>query len=166
MMVTRTRTSQRGVATMFVTMVLLILITLMVITVYSLSTLNLKTVGNLQARKEAIAAAEVAIETRLEDPFWAPVATEIYDIDVDNDGTADYQVTVAAAECLRFEQARIRTASSVTLPGFSAVDAWNTIWELDALVADNVSGSGTRVRVRQGVRILMTEADKDLYCNV
>jgi hypothetical protein len=160
----RNRASQKGVATMFVTMVLLILITLMVVTAFSLSTLNLKTVGNLQARKEAIAAGEKAIEIRLEDDFWAPVETRNYDVDIDNDAVPDYQVTVTAAECLRFEQARIKTASSVTLPGFSAVDAWNTIWELDALATNNVSG--TRVRVRQGVRILMTEADKDLYCNV
>ena len=159
--------SQRGVATIFVTMVLLILITLMVVTAWSLSNLNLKVVGNLQTRKEATASAQRAIELVVEGMFWNPAVAQSVDIDIDNDDNDDYTVDIAVPTCLRATQANIISASSVNLPGFSAVSAWNTIWVLDATARDLAASevkSGTQVRVRQGVRVLMSETDKDLYC--
>ena len=158
------RFTQRGVATMFVTMVLLILITLMVITAYSLSNMNLKTVGNLQTRKEAIASAENAIEQAIDGPFWNPAVAQSFEIDLDKDLTNEYQVDIDIPICLRATEVIITSASSVTLPGFSSAAAWNTIWVLDATATDLNGNSGTRVRVRHGVRVLMSEADKNLYC--
>jgi Tfp pilus assembly protein PilX len=157
------RSSQRGMVTMFVTMVLLILITLMVITAYSLSDMNLKTVGNLQTRKEAIAAAESAIERAIDGSFTPPpTAKQPFNIDVDNDGTADYQVEIDIPICLRATEATIVSASSVTLPGFSSNSGWNTVWLLEATSTN--AASGTRVKVRQGLRVLMSEAQKNSYC--
>ena len=154
---------QRGVATIFVAMVLLIMITLLVVTAFSLSTINLKAVGNAQLRKEAVAAANKATALIIPIPFWLNLIERTDSIDINNDGTFDYDVVVAPPTCLRATQVNIETTSSVTLPGFSAVDAWNTVWELDATATE--SGSGTRARVRSGVRVLMTEADKNQYCN-
>ena len=159
--------SQRGMATMFVTMVLLILITLMVITAYSLSDMNLKTVGNLQTRKEAFAAAEKWIEQNIDGQIWNVVDPDAWvqpaGVDIDNDTIPDYQVTMALPVCQRATPAVITTASSVTLPGFSSAEAWNTVWVLDATAINDTSG--TRVRVRQGVRVLLSEANKNLYCD-
>ena len=50
--------SQRGVITIFISMLMLILITVLVVTAYSLSTTNLRAVGNVQVREEALAAAQ------------------------------------------------------------------------------------------------------------
>ena len=61
---------QHGIVTIFVSMILLLLITLMVITAYSLSTTNLRAVGNVQARDEAIAAANSIIEKTISFNFW------------------------------------------------------------------------------------------------
>ena len=154
---------QRGVATIFVAMILLVLITLLVVTAFSLSTMNLKAVGNVQARNGAIAAANKKIVEVADQNFWNPKKEWPDSIDINNDGVLEYDVLVAVPTCIRATKANLSTASSVTLPGFSAVDAWNTIWELDA-TASEIS-SGTRVRVRHGVRVLMTEADKELYCD-
>jgi hypothetical protein len=158
----RASASQRGVATIFIAMVLLILITLMVVTAFSLSTMNLKAVGNVQTRNEAIAAADKSLELAISQTFWNPPIARDYEIDIDRDSIADYQVNVSVPTCLRASEANISTASSVTLPGFSAVSAWNTIWELEAVATNEALG--TRVRVRHGVRVLMNEADKELYC--
>lgn len=166
------RAAQRGVATMFVTMVLLVLITLMVVTAYSLSNMNLKTVGNLQMRKEAIASAEKAIELMIDGvndtgvplsnpKFWNPAVARTYNIDIQGDTTGDYVVVIDPPFCLRATLVTISSASSVSLPGMTSASAWNTIWRLEAN-ATNVSG--TRVQVRHGVRVLMTEADRNLYC--
>jgi Flp pilus assembly protein TadG len=152
---------QKGVATIFVAMILLILITLLVTSAYTLSTINLKAVGNMQVREEAIAAANKAIELSLGNELWTFPAQSL-DIDINNDSVNDYLVFIAAPVCVRATPANITTASSVTLLGFSSTSAWNAVWELDATATEE--SSGTRVRVRQGVRILMTETDKDLYC--
>lgn len=164
MKIVRGNLNQRGVATIFVAMILLVLITLLVTTAYSLSTMNLKAVGNAQVRKEAIAAANKQIIFVADQTFWNPLNKEFpASIDINNDGATEYDVLVAAPTCVRATKANIQTTSSVTLPGFSAIDAWNTIWELDATATE--SASGTRVRVRHGVRVLMTEADKESYCD-
>ena len=162
MMASKTLATQRGVVTIFVAMILLILITLLVVTAYSLSTVNLQAVGNVQVREEAKAAAQKAIELTVPGDFWLVTNPLPFDIDVNGDAATSYQVSVAAPSCVRATQVNIVSASSVTLPGFSATDAWNTIWELDATATD--LSSGTRVRVRQGVRVLMTTTDKALYC--
>jgi len=160
----RLRTAQQGVATMFVTLVLLILITLMVVTAYSLSSVNLKTVGNVQMRKEAIASAEKAIEQVIDGTFWTTTSALPIDVDVDGDDVDDYLVTIDVPTCIRATLANISAASSVTLPGFSSASAWNTIWVLDATATND--DSGTRVRVREGVRVLMSDADKDVFCPI
>lgn len=162
MKIVRGPSRQQGVATIFVAMILLILITLLVTTAYSISTTNLKAAGNAQVRREAIAAANKQIWLVAGQTFWNPDDPRQGYIDINNDGIDEYDVLVAAPTCVRATEAKINTKSSVTLPGFSAVDAWNTIWELDATATE--IASGTRVRVRHGVRVLMTEADKKLYC--
>jgi Tfp pilus assembly protein PilX len=59
---------QRGV-TLVIGLIMLVLITLMVISAFMLSNTNLKAVGNMQFRDEAIAAANVAIERSLAKTF-------------------------------------------------------------------------------------------------
>ncbi len=156
------RVKQRGVVTIFVAMILLLLITLLVTTAYSLSTMNLKAVGNAQVREEAIAAATKSIELTMPGPFRLSSITQYCDVDINNDSSYDYQVSLLAPVCVRATQVNINAASSVTLPGFSATDAWNTVWELNATATE--SSSGAKVNVRQGVRVLMTTTDKDTYC--
>jgi hypothetical protein len=158
----REASRQQGAATIFVAMTLLILITLLVMTAFSISTTNLKAVGNAQVRREAIAAANKTLQIIVPITFWDPADERSDSVDINNDGTFDYEVVVAAPTCVRATRVNINTASSVTLPGFSATDAWNTVWELDATATEQASG--TRVRVRHGVRVLMTEADKKSFC--
>ena len=64
-------TYQRGVITIFISMMMLLLITVMVVTAYSLSTTNLRAVGNVQARDEAIASANYVIEQVVGSGFTA-----------------------------------------------------------------------------------------------
>jgi hypothetical protein len=158
----RLQTAQRGVVTIFVAMILLILITLMVVTAFSLSTMNLKAVGNVQTRNEAIAAAEKSIELAIDGSFWESAIVQEFDIDVDHDTRDDYRVTIAVPTCVRATRVNLSVVHSEELIKFGGASGWNTIWDLDATAVDQ--GSGTRVRVRQGVRVLMSNTNKDLYC--
>ena len=160
---------QGGAITIFICMMMLIFITLMVVTAFSLSSVNLQSVGNAQVREEAIAAAQSTIEEVVASPFAlnpAAAAKNDYPVNVDNvlatDGDNDYLVDLAEPTCVRATRANSATASSVTLPGMSSTDAWNTIWELDAISTD--ARSGAQVRVRQGVRVLLSEVQKNLVC--
>jgi hypothetical protein len=160
------RRGQRGAITIFICMMMLIFITLMVVTAFSLSSVNLQSVGNAQVREEAISAAQSVIEEVVASPFTDDPVTAIKDdfpVDINADGTTDYLINMPEPVCLRFTRANTSVASSVTLPGMTAVDAWNTIWELDATATDATTGA--RVRVRQGVRKLLSDTEKNLVCS-
>ena len=158
--------TQGGAITIFICMIMLIFMTLMVIAGYSMSTVNLQSVGNAQVREEAIAAAQSVIEQVVASPFTDAPATAVltdFPIDIDGDGTTDYLVDLIQPVCVRFTRANTSVASSVTLPGMTAVDAWNTIWELDATATD--AATGARVQLRQGVRKLLSDTEKNLVCS-
>lgn len=164
MMQSATLRKQRGVVTIFVSMILLLLITLLVITAFSLSTTNLRAVGNMQAREEALAAANAVIEGIIPLPFWE--ITEASDppeeVDINADGVTDYIVEVAAPRCVRATQVSSTTSASVTLPGMASSSFWNTTWELDATATG--ATTGTRVRVLQGVRKILSNSLKESLC--
>jgi type II secretory pathway pseudopilin PulG len=156
---------QRGVITIFISLMMLLLITVMIITAYSLSTVNLRAVGNVQARNEALSAAQWMIEGAIEDDITDDPSTLVRvdaPVDINNDGVADYLVDREEPECVRATRVATETASSVSLPGFSAGDAWNTIWEIRVNATEVTTG--VDVRVVQGVRILLPTSRKELLC--
>lgn len=162
----RIKPREQGLVTIAIAVIMLLLITLMVTTAFSLSTTNLRAVGNVQARQEAIAAAHQVIEqVVLEDATLATYTSSkpsTTDVDINNDGTDDYSVVIQVPVCVRATRANTVTSSSVTLPGFSAGDAWNTVWEITAVATE--ASTGASVTVVHGIRYLMTEVEKDDVC--
>ena len=61
--------SQRG-ATLLVALIMLVLLTLFAISAFNTGTANLKIVGNMQARSEALNVAQQAIETVISSPLF------------------------------------------------------------------------------------------------
>ncbi len=152
---------QRG-ATLVVGLIMLLLLTLMVGSAFTLSTTNLKAVGNMQVREEAIAAANAAIEQIISGAFATnPVAQQIL-IDINNNGTTDYTVEVAQPQCVGFTLAASAAASSVTL-GTMSDSTWDTLWEITATVNDVASGASATVR--QGIRVRLGNAQKTNLCS-
>lgn len=157
------RHAQRGV-TLFVGMIMLVLITLMVTTAFTLSNTNLKAVGNMQAKDEAIAAANVAIEQVLSSPFTDTPTAEEINVDINNDGTTDYVVSIAKPHCIRASIYTTNAAviSSVTLGAAMSPTTtfdWSTLWEIEAKVHDPRSGAETTVRT--GTRVLLQALTQD-----
>lgn len=148
---------QRGV-TLVVGLIMLVLLTLVVSTAFTLSTSNLKAVGNMQFRDEAIAAANVAVERLMSTDFTTAPASTVHNIDIDNDGALDYIVDIALPVC-------VRAAGITKLPasdpdsGICSVGAgaaplcYETVWDLSATVreAGAILQTGARATVRQGV---------------
>lgn len=155
---------QRG-AVLVVGMIMLVLISLMVITALNVGTTNFRAMSNMQFRSEAIAAANKAIEQVISSPFTVAPTAESINVDIDNDDTVDYVVHIAEPECIYAAQAFGSDPSSLSLPvAMSSASTWNTVWDLDASVDGGENAGGATVRVREGVRVLLTESQKDAVC--
>ena len=150
---------QRG-ATLILGLIMLVLITLIVVNAFTLSASNLKSVGNMQVREEAIAAANQAAERLIGSNFTNALGAQSFTVDINNDGTNDYTVAVATPVCMRALQGAADAPSSGGGP--TGGSTWNTEWDIDTTVSD--AASGASVRVRQGVRVLMSQTEKDIAC--
>lgn len=153
---------QRG-ATLVVTLVMLLMLMLMVGSAYTLSGSNLKAVGNMQFRNEAIASANIGIQRVLGSAFTTTPTAEQLDVDINNDGTRDYVVNMAVPVCT---SARPSGNSSLCGQGTKSMcnQDWNTVWSLSATVTDALSGAS--VKVRSGVRVQLTDTQKRTVCGV
>lgn len=151
--------AQRG-STLIIGLMMIVLITLIVVNAFALSSTNLKAVGNVQVREEAIAAANQAIERVIGSPFTnGPVAQSI-NVDIDQDDHIDYKVEIAAPTCVR----AVVASMLIHEDGYDDLPntLWNTEWDIDAVVTH--AASGASVRVRQGVRVSLLDNQKKLVC--
>jgi len=158
--------AQRG-ATLIVGLIMLVLITLMVTAAFMISTGNLKAVGNMQFRNEAIAAADAATEEVVNSLLIggstvAPPEQKIW-VDINNDGKNDYLVDISPPTCIRASVAAPGFSSSLSLGQVMTTQAfWNTIWDIQADVND--AQTNAAVRIRKGVRVLLTATQKNAVC--
>ena len=125
-------------------------------------------VGNMQFRDEAIAAANAAMEQVLSSPFTDAPTAQAINVDINNDGVTDYEVNFAKPTCVSDSDLVINSAppSSISLGrSFSVLGStyYHTVWDLDATVTD-ATASGASVRVREGIRVLLTKAQYTAAC--
>ncbi len=150
--------SRQSGATLVVGLIMLVAITLLTISAFSLSGGNLKAVGNMQFRNEAIAAANIAIEQMINinfvtiDPANYPTTINI---DIDQNNTIDYAVTIKAPLCLK------ATLAPVSLSALSGVNSnvtnssdYLTLWEIEAAAQNQATGAS--VVATQGISKQLT----------
>ncbi|WP_370599952.1 hypothetical protein [Pseudomonas nitroreducens] len=152
---------QRG-ATLVVTLVMLLMLMLMVGSAYTLSGSNLKAVGNMQFRNEAVASANIGIQRVLASAFTTAPKQENLEVDLNNDGTRDYLVQMAVPVCMSARPSGNSSLCGQQTKGMCSQD-WNTVWALNATVIDDLSGAS--VKVRSGVRVQLTDTQKRAVCN-
>ena len=154
--------SQRG-ATLIIGLIMLVTLTLIVSTAFTLSGSNLKSVRNMQLRNEAIAAANSAIEQVISSPFTNSPAAETISVDINKDGKNDFDVAISTPVCMRASIASNGQLSSLSLPvTMTSAGFWNTVWDIDATATD--TSSGTSVHVRSGTRVKLDDTQKSLVC--
>jgi len=140
----RCMANQRGM-TLVVSLIMLVVITLFVLSAIRLSTANLRTVGNMQARNEAAAASQRAIEDLLSSSaaFTAPgsVTTPV----TVNVNKSDYSVAVATPVCVKTEPV---TGNSYDNSGLALQD---TYWDVQTTATN--AKSGASVTTNQGVKV-------------
>lgn len=152
------RSGQTG-SSLLVSIIMLVLLTLFVLSAINSGIINLRIAGNTQAQDEARAAGQQAIEQFVSSyanfyPIPAGMPSTGYDIN--NDGSADYQVSIATAICKSARQ-QVPPRSTVCANGVkSGVFCWDTTWEVTAVASS--SRTGTSQSVTQGVSITFPPA--------
>lgn len=158
--------NQQG-ASLVVGLIMLTVITILVLSSYALTSAGNKAVGNMQFRNSAIAAANSAIEQLISLPFTNDPSAKSITVDLNGDGTTDYTVDFADAECVNSYKVPGTTSapSSLSLGAAFVVSApayYLTVWDLDATVTD--AAAGASVQVHQGVRVRLSPAEHDAVC--
>lgn len=183
-----THRRERGV-TLVVVLVFLVLLALLAINAFLGSTTNLRIVGNMQARSESEAAAQVAIEqvisseTFARDPILAASAPIVV-----NTGSVSYTVRITPVPtCYRVRivknseldpgtasDASCIRSGTVAMPGVQQPTAGesgkladnslcaDTEWNIRAEVID--ARSGGKVAVNQGAAMRMVQSDAINLC--
>ncbi len=161
----RVRCRNEQGAALIIGLIMLVLITLMLISAVNIGSANFRSVSNMQFRAEAIAAANQAIDQVVSSPFYVTPAAETIGIDVNNDGTDDYEVSIALPVCVSAAQASSPPPSSVSLgPSMTLDPTWNTVWEIDATVTATGNVGQAGARVHSGVRQMLTQVQKNIVC--
>lgn len=150
--------SKQSGATLVVGLIMLVAITLMVISAFSLSGGNLKAVGNMQFRNEAIAAANMAIEQTINinpvtiNPANYPTTV---DIDIDQDNTTDYIVSIRAPLCVKAVLAPVNfSALSGVNSSVTNSSDYLTLWEIEATAQNQATGA--LIVAKQGINKQLT----------
>ena len=155
--------AQRGAA-LVMTAIMLVLLTLFALAVINMSTVNLRVAHNEQTRSESVAAAQRALEQVASTNFPANPQPLNVAVDINNDGTADYNVAVAKPVCknavpIKNVELVITQPSDVACFASSAVGGAgasglsvcaNTQWDISATATDTAN-TGATVTVHQGI---------------
>jgi hypothetical protein len=177
------RRGQRGI-TLVVGMIMLLLMTLLAVSAFQASNINLRIAGNMQVRQEIFAAAQSAIEQVLSSPAFidtsspvpprtvslngasyavnftpAPACTSVVDIPSEDLNPADHDDFVCIPS-----SALIGSGSGIFLAGPPLPPSYcsNTRWTLSANVAD--ADTGAKVALEQGVAVRVSKADALTVC--
>jgi hypothetical protein len=165
--------------TLIVATIMLVLITLVVLSAYTISASDLKTVNNVQVRNEATAAANQAIEQLVATNFTSSLGSQTMSIDIDKDGTSEYSVVLATPTCIRSKQVDTCQASGCGddptsacgqsyaaggsgVSGSGTCGSYLTDWDIKATVTHVPTGAS--VVVRQGVRVPLDSTSAQTAC--
>jgi Tfp pilus assembly protein PilX len=129
---------QQG-ATLIVSLVMLVVMTLFAISAINLSSTNLKIVGNMQSQRLMEMAAQDAIERMISTPTYYSLTPSAQSFTI-----SGLAVSVSAPACSRSTPATGYSATS----GISPED---DDWEFVATVTDGLTGAA--LALHQGVRI-------------
>ena len=150
------RHQQRG-ATLLISLIMLVMMTLLAVTSFNLGKGSLQSVGNMQQRNEALAAAQETMEQIISSASFATSNTIITAansscpnggivntkcIDTNGDGNADVTVTVATPTCVKaavipndqLDEANVDCSNSTSPLQYSFCS--NTLWEVSVTAVD------------------------------
>ena len=180
----RNQNRQAGVV-LFVSLIMLLLITLFAITIFQLGKGNQQIVGNMQQHKQAVAAAQGAIEQVISSTLFTSTPTNALPVpcngapntkcvSVNGSSTVDINVTVTptcvAARIIPTDDPRLDWNNPNDLGcqveanqnfGVSGVASKNslcaaTLWDVQAVATDTISNAQAQINQGAAVRVPAT----------
>ena len=145
--------TQKGVA-LVIGMIFLVLLTLLVVSAINSGSVNLRITSNMQAQDEARALAQQSIEqyASVYSNFYpTPQAKAATTYDINNDGTGEYSITIAAPVCKSASQQTVARTPECAAGIKGGIFCWDTLWDVTAVATDGKSGVSQSVT--QGVAI-------------
>ena len=155
-MTKRDRAAAQSGSALVVSLIMLTLLTLFVLSAINSGTINLRVAGNTQSQDEARATAQQAIEQFISSYvnfFPVPAALAATGYDINNDGAADYSVSIATPVCKRAAQ-QVPPRSVDCANGLKSTPplvCWDTLWDVTATATD--AKTGAKQVITQGVSI-------------
>lgn len=139
--------SQAG-ASLIVSLIMLVVVTLLVLSAIRSGNINTRIAGNMQARQEARSAAEQAIEqfvSNYANFLPNPRATHTVNVAVNGDqasvGPHQIPVQISQPICKKASRRDDLCPNSVS----SGLKCWSTLWEVTATATDSISGASQTV---------------------
>ena len=166
----------QGGAALLVGLIMLALVTIHAVAAFTGGSTMLRIAGNMQGRQEAQAAGNMAVAQVLSSGLFmidpAGVASNVFSVDINGDGAADFQVTVtptckSAKPLLNMDldpdaPEDFMCVTGTAFGGSSLCS--NSAWDLKAIsrVAGGTAGAGISTEIHQGavVRIETSEAGR------
>ena len=177
-------------ATLVIALIMLVVITLLAVSTLSTTNMNLKVVGNMQSRGEALHATQQTIETVISTPlFIANPANAVLNpcgtantlcTDLNGDGTPDYTTQLnPAPSCVSVKAIKVNElsfsnaedlgcaagqAQQFGVVGVASSDSLcaSTVWDITAETKG--TANRTRVTVTQGVAVRISADDMASKC--
>jgi hypothetical protein len=181
--------TQEG-ATLVIALIMLAVMVLLAVSTLSTTNMNLKVVGNMQWRSEALNAAQQAIETVISTPLFIANpedsvlnpcgAANTLCTDLNGDGTPEYitrlipvpscvsvkaikesELNLSSAEDLSCSAGQARRSG---IGGVASGDSLcaDTTWDITAETSSTFSG--TKVTVTQGVAVRVSAVEAEALC--
>jgi Tfp pilus assembly protein PilX len=177
--------------TLFVALVMLVLMTLFAVTTFNLGKSSLMVVGNMQARAQAMVAANSTLEELISktDFFRTPAAAVVFPCaagantrcyDINGDGVNDVTVTLSpqptckASRVIQSSELNLANTNDVACStgitqAFGVIGAASgdslcadTVWELTAVATDSITKASSTVA--QGVSVRVSTSDVANNC--
>ena len=177
-------------ATLVIALIMLAVMALLAVSTLSTTNMNLKVVGNMQWRGEALNAAQQAIETVISTPLFIANpedavlnpcgAANTLCTDLNGDGTAEYitrlnpapscvsvkaikesELNLSSAEDLSCSAGQAKQSGVAGIASGDSLCA-DTAWDITAETSSTFSG--TKVTVTQGVAVRVSAVDAAALC--
>lgn len=134
-------TTQRG-ATLLVSLIMLVVLTLFVISAINLTNVNLRIAGNMQIQGETQAAAQQAIDQLISIPLTTAATEPDVNIDINHDSVTDYTAKLSK-QCI---------GSKVSKDTDPSAHIYDSTWDIRSEVTDPRTGAKTVIH--QGVAVV------------
>ena len=155
-----TNTNQRG-ATLIVSLIMLVVLTLLVVSGIRFSSSNLRIAGNMQAQEEAATLAQQVIEQIISNNDFTKTPPPPQNFDINKDSVNDFTVTIKAT-CLHSRQALRNEPIPDDCFGEGDPACFWSGWNVQSVAMDTKTGA--KATIHQGINVLIGRDSALMNC--